>query len=46
MRTWGTMRPAYSYQTLPNKMRYSALGLPRHREGEVEVLRGQVGGPA
>ena len=37
MRTWGTMRPAYSYQTLPSKMRYSALGLPRHREGEVEV---------
>ena len=40
MRTWGSMRPSSSYQTLPTKTRPSMFlsGLSRHREGEVVAV--------
>ena len=40
MKTWGSMRPSSSYQTLPTKTRPPMLlgGLTRHREGEVVAV--------
>ena len=40
MKTWGSMRPSSSYQTLPTKTRPSMFlgGLSRHREGEVVAV--------
>ena len=45
MKTWGSMRPSSSYQTLPTKTRPPMLlgGLSRHREGEVVAVVSPMG---